>query len=346
MNEYTDAQVESVLRDIGVEVVTDTDTNVLALCPLHRNTDSPAFSIDKTSGAWMCFAPHCGETGNLVKLVQELKKCNVFVAKRLIERHRGAEPELGQYLEDLFEKKDELPSFPQETLDRMAKDFWGSPGHAYMAGRGFDDKTLEYFGVGYSANKNMVAVPVHDWDGNPVGVVGRGIQDKVFKNSKKLPTRKCMFNTHRAKKTGDKIIIVESSMDAMRIHQAGFPYVVATNGSIFSDAHVQTIARYWNEIIIMTDFDDYDDHRNVKCNKCDNTCTGHNPGRALGEKMARALQGKRILWASYEYGIVYPHGAKDAGDLTIEEIQQCINNAVSDVEYTFWKTEFPILAKI
>ncbi len=65
-------------------------------------------------------------------------------------------------------------------------------------------------------------------------------------------------------------------------------------------------------------------------------CVGHNPGRDLGQKIAVALPRKKILWASYEEGIVYPHDAKDAGDMTEEEIRQCLKNAVSNFTYQSW----------
>lgn len=341
---YTDGQVESVLREIGVEVIAGTDTNLLCLCPYHRNTDSPAMSIDKTSGAWMCFAPHCDERGNLLKLVQDKTHANVFVSKRLIERNRGAEPSPTQYLDDLFKKQEDvLPTFSQDTLNRLADNLWSSSGQEYMRGRGFTDQTLAYFSIGYSQAKNMITIPVHDTEGNPVGLVGRSVEGKKFKNSKNLPTRRIPFNVHRAKKHSGPVIIVESSMDAMMVHQAGFPCVIATNGSIFSEYHIKIINRYWNDVIIMTDFDDHNEHRDLKCKKCENTCLGHNPGRVLGEKMIKAMPGKSIKWAAYDYGVVYPHGAKDAGEMTEEEIQKCINNAVSDLEYLLWKSEFELL---
>ena len=59
-------------------------------------------------------------------------------------------------------------------------------------------------------------------------------------------------------------------------------------------------------------------------------------GRELGHSIAGRLRNKNLLWASYEYGKVYPHGAKDAGDMTDEEIKACIKNAVSDIEYRSW----------
>jgi hypothetical protein len=120
MSNYTSGQVEAVLNEIGVDVISSTDTNLLCLCPYHRNTDSPAMSIDKMTGAWMCFAPHCDERGSLVKIVQDKTRHNPFVSKRLIEKHRGAEPSVTQYLNDLFKKKEEaLPTFSQDTLNNL-----------------------------------------------------------------------------------------------------------------------------------------------------------------------------------------------------------------------------------
>ncbi len=65
-------------------------------------------------------------------------------------------------------------------------------------------------------------------------------------------------------------------------------------------------------------------------------CIGHNPGRDLGAKIAGNLPRKRVMWASYEDKIVYPHDAKDAGDMTDQEIRQCLRNAVPNFEYTSW----------
>lgn len=87
---------------------------------------------------------------------------------------------------------------------------------------------MVHFDLGYSKNMDMVTVPVHSPDGTPIGLVGRSIKGKSFKNSTNLPKSKTLFNIHRAKKIGDHVIVVESSFDAIRVHQAGFPNVVAT----------------------------------------------------------------------------------------------------------------------
>jgi DNA primase len=164
----------------------------------------------------------------------------------------------------------------------------------------------------------MVTVPVHSPDGMPIGIVGRSIEGKVFKNSTNLPKSKTLFNLNRAKKIGDQVIVVESSFDAIRVHQAGFPNVVATLGGFLSTEQHNLLNRHFNKITIMTDSDV--------------------AGRELGYSIANKLKFKDLLWASCEYGKIYPHGAKDAGDLTDEEIKACIKNSVSDMEYRSWNS--------
>jgi len=343
---YTEEQIAAVLSEIGVTVVSETGDVFLAYCPFHRNTDTPSFAVNKDNGTYICFSPACDQRGNFIKLVMEIARLDIFPAKRLIGKFKSASNDLPKQVEDLLAKRSEIASFSQETINKMADLLWDSPAQEYMLNRGFTSKTLAHFSVGYSVNKGLVAVPVHDWQGNPVGVIGRTIKGKRFENSEHLPTKKTLFNIHRAKKIGESVIIVESAMDAMRIHQAGFPNVVATCGGFFTEYHQQLIGRFFNEIIIMTDMDDPEDHRSVNCKKCINTCTGHNPGRALGFKIVDSMRSKRIKWAATEYGIFYPHNAKDAGDMTEEEIQYAINNSISTAEYEIWRKELPDLARI
>ena len=149
--------------------------------------------------------------------------------------------------------------------------------------------------------------------GIAIGVVGRSIEGKSFKNSTNLPKSKTLFNIHRAKKIGDHVIIVESSFDAIRVHQAGFPNVVATLGGFLSTEQHNLLNRHFNKITIMTDAD--------------------GPGRDLGSSIASKLNNKNILWASHSYGRIYPEGAKDAGDMSDEDIKSCISNAISNFEY-------------
>lgn len=345
---YSANQVEGVLEFCGVEVVNDTNTHFLAYCPFHGNTDSPAFAVDKAKGLWTCFNPSCLNSGTLQELLRRIKGMNPFQAERTILKYRNTNrTPFSERLKEAMSKPEEFIEFPQEVIDKMVADFKGSPGEEYMHSRGFDDDTLEYFSVGYSQKKNMVAVPMHDPGGMPIGIIGRtpSHTDKTFKNSVNLPKSRTAWNFHRAKRHGDTVIVCEASYDAMRIHQAGYPNVIALLGGHVTTHHLEQINRTFSKVIIMTDFDkkifrpNCRPCRNIQFRPGEVRCVGHRPGRELGRSISNGLPNKRILWGAYDDTCVFPHGAKDASDMTDEEIRQCLRNAVSNMSYVQWNIE-------
>lgn len=294
-------------------------------------------AIDKHKGLWTCFNPSCEASGKLIDLPRRLKKLNMFQALRKIEYYRtNQSTPFADRLAEAMSKPAEFVEFSQDALDRMYETFWtDTKGLLYMRGRGFDTETLDYFRVGYSVKQDMVIVPMHDPNGMPIGLIGRSLVDKRFKNSNGLPKRSTCWNFHRAKKTGDTVIVVESSFDAMRLHQAGYPNVVALLGGHVSDLHIAQLTRTFSKIIIMTDWDRKQFRPN--CRMCNyKKCKGHRPGRDLGRAIQQRCLNKKILWAAYDDTCVYPHGAKDAGDMTDAEIRQCLKNAVSNLIYSSW----------
>jgi DNA primase len=342
---YNASQVEGVLREIGLDIVNETGNDFLCYCPFHGNRYTPSFSVSKVYGEYLCFNASCSQHGSLVELVKSQTKKGEFPARRLISSHRHEKvASFAEKLKAAIEPDVQWKFWPQDTLDRLHEDFWNwQPAVDYMmVERGFDEDTLNDFSIGYSAKQDFVVVPAHNPDGKPIGVIGRrpDKEDKKFKNSPGLPTSKFLWNYHRAKRSGDVVIVCEASFDAMRIHQAGYPNVVACLGGNYSPYHAELLAKTFNTILLFTDFDDKNKHIYDDCKKCKklglNLCKGHNAGRDLGQKIAEAHTNKRIMWASYEPKMVYPHNAKDAGDLTDEEIRHCIRNAATNFTYRSW----------
>ena len=316
--QYAPEHIKAIVKEIGIDIAGETDIELSFYCPFHSNRHSASCSISKTTGAWLCFNPSCGETGSIIELVKRVLHKNDFEAMRFVySKETEALSNFDEMLNDILSDKPDFEEFPQDVLDRMHADLHGNKNAInYFESRQINKDSIKYFNLGYSNPMGMVIVPVHSPDGMAVGLVGRSITEKRFKNSTNLPKNKTMFNIHRAKKVGDTAIIVESSFDAIRVHQAGFPNVIATLGGHISSENVNLINRYFNKIIIMTDAD--------------------LAGRELGNSIASRLKNKDLLWASYTYGKIYPHDAKDAGDMTEEEIKSCIKNAVSNIEYQSW----------
>lgn len=349
---YTPEQVEGVLDNIGVEIVSETGTHFLCLCPFHGNTHDPAFVVDQHKGLWTCFNPACLASGTFPELVRKLTHGNEFQVQRTILKYKNANGKpLTERLRAVMEVEPDFREFTGD-LAGMKAAFPGSVAEEYMHGRGFEDSTLDHFDIGYSGSKNMVIVPMHDPNGMPIGLIGRSPSDtdKQFKNSKKLPKTKTLFNFHRAKATGDTLIVVEASFDAMSVHQAGFPNVVATLGGSFSAYHAAQVGRHFTTIIWMTDFDKLQYQPNCKpCRQIDFKhnevkCIGHRPGRELARSGIRQLPNKRHLWAVYDGTCVYPNGKKDATDMSPVEIRQALTNAMTNFEYSQWNIEHEALA--
>jgi len=315
---YAPAHIKSILKEIGLEIVGETNNDFLCYCPFHSNRHTSSFSVSREKGAFICFNPSCGEAGTLQELVRRTLHKNEFEVLRFISsKETEALENFDELLSEALENKPVFEEFSKETLDKLLEDRKSNKqASEYFISRGINTESMDHFDLGYSANMNMVTVPVHSPEGMAIGIVGRSIEGKAFKNSTNLPKSKTLFNVHRAKKIGDHVIVVESSFDAIRIHQAGFPNVVATLGGFLSTEQQQLLNRYFNRITIMTDAD--------------------LAGRELGLSIANKLRMKDILWSSCGYGKIYPHDAKDAGDMTDEEIKFCIKNAVSDIEYRSW----------
>jgi len=341
---YNPYQVETVLHDCGIEVSTQTYTAFLCYCPYHSNRDTPSFAVNKTEGTFICFNPSCGETGNLFTLLRDIKGLNTFEAKRAV-RKRGSETER-TWNERVIIPDDVFVPYPQETVDTLVANMWSMPeGRAYLHGRHLDDDTIKYFSVGYDG-AGKVTIPLHSPFGELVGLVGRSVSEKRFKNSDNLPISKTLFNIHRAR-AHDSVIIVESAFCAMRLHQAGYPNAVATLHGHMSSRQFQLLGRYFDTIINMTDYDEKQFHK--PCGKCKRLgrqeCIGHSPGRDLGAQIAAGMQHKKVLWAAMGDRLVYPteplegyrdKAAKDPSDMSDAEIHQCLRNAVSNYEYSDW----------
>jgi len=316
--EYAPSHIKSVLKEIGLNIVGETGNDFLCYCPFHSNRHTSSFSVSQTSGAFICFNPACGETGTLIDLIKRTMDKNDFQSLRLIaSKETEVLNNFDQVMEEMLADKPVFQEFPQETLDRLHADLAGNKNaRDYLESRGISIESMKHFQLGYSTAMNMVVTPVHSPDSIPIGIVGRSIEGKTFKNSTSLPKSKTLFNIHRAKKIGEQVIVCESNFDAIRIHQAGFPNVVATLGGFLSNEQQSLLNRYFNKIIIMTDADE--------------------AGRELGRSISSKLRNKDISWASFSYKEIYPNKAKDAGDLTEQEIKTCIKNSVSDIEYRSW----------
>lgn len=249
---YTEEQVKRVLVGSGLTIETEVGSDYILFCPFHPNHRTPAGEVDKTKGIFFCFS--CHKVADLVELVMFTSGRTYFESVRFIkskEQQSNLEDDVNKKLQE----KPEYIQFDEILIKRLNQQALESPrATSYYFGRKIDEQSVRKFSLGFSEKQDMVTIPVHAPDGLLVGFVGRSIEGKEFKNTPGLPKAKVLFNLHRVK-TADRVYVVESSFDAIRLDQCGFP-AVATLGANVSNLQIDLLQKYFNNIIVIADNDE------------------------------------------------------------------------------------------
>lgn len=298
-NLYTEEQVKRVITGSGLTIENEIDTDYILFCPFHPNHRTPAGEVDKTKGTFFCFS--CHKIADLIELVMHTTGRTYFESVRFIKTKEVASNIENEINKQLIVKP-EFVQFDEILIKRLNTQALESPRAVrYFNGRLIHEDSMRKFALGFSEKQDMVTVPVHTSDGMPVGFVGRSVEGKEFKNTPGLPKAKVLFNLHRVK-TADRVYVVESSFDAIRLDQCGFP-AVATLGANVSNIQIDLLQKYFNNIIVIADNDE----------------AGGNMKSRIQEKLGSRVS---VIQLDKQY--------KDIGDMSDTEIK--------NLEYSFDKS--------
>jgi DNA primase len=215
-----------------------------------------------------------------------------FEAARFIKSKETATDLEKDVSKRLYTKPDYV-QYDELLIQRLNQQALDSPrAMRYYDGRLVTEDSVNKFKLGFSEKQDMVTIPVHSPDGMAVGFVGRSVEGKEFKNTPGLPKAKLLFNLHRVK-TADRVYVVESSFDAIRLDQVGMP-AVATLGANVSNIQIDLLKKYFNNIYVIADNDE----------------AGGNMKDKITEKL-----GSRVTVVQLEKQY------KDIGDMTDEDIK-------------------------
>ena len=251
-NLYTASQVKRVLSGSGVTVEKEAESEYIVFCPFHSNHRTPAGEINKYTGLFFCFS--CGKTADLIELVMHFSNRTYFESVRFI-KSKEVETDIISEVNAKLVDKEEWTEFDISVVQRLHEQALTSErAKEYFIKRKITKDSVVKFKLGYSENQDMISIPIYNHEGLCVGFVARSIEGKDFKNTTKLPKSKVLFNLNRVK-TASKVYVVESSFDAIRLDQVGFP-AVATLGANVSSKQIDLLQRYFSDIIIIADNDE------------------------------------------------------------------------------------------
>ncbi len=230
-------------------------------CPIHQGEGREAFHIDIEKNVFHCFS--CGAGGNVLDLVANMEQCSAREAALRLQRRylagrrptpppRPCRPAERQ----LVTKKREGNSVLSFRLSGL------NAAHPYVPGRGLSGETAGRFGIGYYGGPGIMsgrlAIPIHDEQGRLVAYCGRTVttEEPRYKFPAAFRKSTVLFNYHRAAALlGDSVVVVEGFFDCMRVHQAGFPSVVALMGAALSQDQEDLLVNRFLRIRLMLDGD-------------------------------------------------------------------------------------------
>jgi len=298
-NLYTKEQIKRVLIGSGITIESEVDSDYIIFCPFHSNTRTPAGEVHKSDGTFFCFS--CQKVADLVELVMHTSARTYFESIRFI-KGKESESNLEKDINQALYVKPDFVLFDELIIKRLNNNLLSSDrAKDYFTYRKITPTSWSKFSLGYSEKQDMVTVPVHSPDGIPVGFVARTVEGKEFKNTPGLPKAKTLFNLNRVK-TADRVYVVESSFDAIRLDQVGFP-AVATLGANVSSTQIELLQKYFNNIIVIADNDE----------------AGGNMKDKIIEKLKSRVS---VIQLNKEY--------KDIGDMD--------DNAIRNLEFQFDKS--------
>ena len=226
-------------------------------CPLHDGDNQTAFRVNLRRGLWRCFTA-CGG-GDTVELIRKIERCSYGEAARHLQRIAAGSPKTPPVISPA------LPS-PERAFTPFTRSLALNPRCHFLQNiKAILPVTAARFEAGTSSSstflKNMVAVRLHDMDGNPLGYCGRRLDPYEtsrfgkWRFPKNFPKAQILYNAHRARCFQNQgVVLLECPWAVMRIAQVGFPNAVALLGTSLSQVQISWLSNA-NFILLMLDGD-------------------------------------------------------------------------------------------
>lgn len=170
--------------------------------------------------------------------------------------------------------------------------------HPYMYRRKLTDKVIEYFDLGYDAEKGAITFPVHDVDGKVKLIQRRSVYGKMFINDEGGSKGNYLYGLHQVYKNLswiNEIYITESPVDALTLWTYRIP-AVALMGARATAQQVELLQKLPVRKMVIA---------------LDNDSAGHKGADFLKDH----LKTNKLL-----YRLQFPENVKDINDMTEKQI--------------------------
>lgn len=267
---------------------------VNCVCPFHQSSDTrrPDMYVNVELGVYHCLSSSCGARGTSVDLVRRLTGGSWEAARREVGRP-GAEA-----LTKLLVALRPPPEGPRLSLSWDLIHAYRSD--HYWASRKITPECQDHFMLGFDFGRNHALIPYLDEWREPICFLRRQMagHHPRYLYPEEFDLDRSFYHLYECEPR-EPLVVVEGSVDAMRVWEAGFHNVVALLGSSLPPQKAQMIRHF--KIISFLDAD---------------------PAGVQGTWKLRESVGRLIQRVSYPD----PLQGFDPGSLTNEQIQDLLGN--------------------
>lgn len=302
------ADLEQVLANLGMKLGKSTNSEVWALCPGHDDHNPTSFSVNRESGASFCFA--CGyRRADLVALVVDVKGLDAWSAAVWLREH-------GASLSARIERVRDRVPLSRRGKPKTSSGYslegefavFGDVPDAELEDRALRRGSADLYDIRW--DQGNFIIPVKDIRGKLQGWQRRK-KPRPRNYPEEMVKSAHLFGAYEF--SGDRAIIVESPLDVVRLHSAGYDGAVASFGSWVSLAQMRLVETVASKLLIAMDDDE--------------------AGQESTERLVQHFATKMPTWVfSYEHLPEELRGeVKDPGDMEWDEIAKGISDAVFSV---------------
>ena len=319
----------------------ETETGLAGNCPIPTHcgdANNPnAFTIDKSEGFWSCWTHHCHERfgRDIIGLVRTYYECSfkeacdfiyaVLNDKKIDLMDVYQVDRLSEMMQTLRSSK--IHPVERERIDELEY-------HSYLIRRGFSNDVIKKYETGFypgnqdrikeklrpSCLRNRIVFPIRHIDGSLVGYTGRTLIDNKEEmkrrnipkwwHSRDLDENEhfskslLLYNANNAKKyvKGNAVILVEGTLDVLKLEMAGIHNSCAVFGHNLSRAQERLIRQMGARAIVPL---------------FDSDAAGSNDNDKLLERFA-----EDSLISAHKVDL--PDG-KDPGDLPVDVLKEILH---------------------
>ena len=298
------ADLDQVLANLGLKLGKSGQDEVWALCPGHDDSNPTSFSVNRESGASFCFA--CGyRRSDLVALTCDVLHLDAWAAAVWLREHGASLSARIERIRDRVptSKRGKPRTSSGYSLEGEFAVFRDVPRYA-LDERLLRREAADLYDIRWTGDNYVI--PIKDRRGKL-----HGWQERRKPRPKNYPEEvsKSQFLFGAYEFLGDRAIIVESPLDAVRLHSEGYEGAVSSFGSWVSPAQVRILESLADKLVIAMDNDE--------------------AGQESTERLLAHFTRKMPVWVLSYDGV--PPGqkdrVKDPGDMEWDEIAFGLRNA-------------------